>query len=113
MPHAELKFSSDLNMDVDALLRKVERIILSHDKGSGECKGRAYPTDIFHHSHCLLEISMLPKTHRNPAFTKALLRDLETELRRHLDQRCFLSLGIRYSDENYVTTEHVPQESQV
>ncbi len=108
MPHAELKFSSDLNLDTEALLRDVERVILSHDAGSGECKGRAYPTDNFHHSHCLLNVSMLSKTHRNSAFTKALLRDLEAKMGQHLHQRCFLSLGIQYSDENYITTEHVP-----
>lgn len=109
MPHAELKYSSDLNLDAEALLRDVERIILAHDAGSGKCKGRAYPADNFNHSHCLLNVSMLSKTHRDSVFTKALLRDLEAEMSRHLHQICFLSLGIQYSDENYITTEHVPQ----
>jgi hypothetical protein len=108
MPHAELKYSNDLHLDAEALLRDVERVILIHDADSGECKGRAYPTDIFHHSHCLLHVSMLSKPHRDSVFTKALLRDLKAEMGLHLRQQCFLSLGIQYSDDNYLTTEHIP-----
>jgi hypothetical protein len=52
---------------------------------------------------------MLTKPHRDSTFTKALLRDLEAEMGRHLRKNCFLSLGIQYSDENYTTTEYVPQ----
>lgn len=108
MPHAELKYSSDLNLDAEALLRGVEQVILAHDAGSGQCKGRAYPTDIFNHSHCLLEVSMLTKAHRDTSFTQALLQDLKAEMGKHLKQKCFISLGIQYSDENYITSEHVP-----
>lgn len=108
VPHAELKYSSDLELDTDALLRGVEQVILRHDAGAGECKGRAYPADNHYHSHCLLNVSMLTKPHRDSAFTKALLLDLEAEMGRHLRHQCFLSLGIQYSDDNYVTTEYVP-----
>jgi len=45
MPHAELKYSIDLDLDAEALLRCVEQVILRHDANSGECKGRAYPAD--------------------------------------------------------------------
>jgi hypothetical protein len=109
MPHAELKYSIDLDLDAVALLRCVEQIILRHDANSGECKGRAYPADEYHHSHCLLNVSMLSKSHRDKAFTNALLLDLEAELCRHLRKQCFLSLGIQYSDNNYITTAYVPE----
>lgn len=108
MPHAELKYSSDLDLDATALLREIEETILRHDAGAGECKGRAYPSAIHHHTHLLLDVSMLTKSHRDDAFTKALLADLEISLRKHLMQPCFLSFGIRYSDENYITTSHQP-----
>jgi len=108
MPHAELKFSSDLGIEAEALLRGVEQVILRHDAESGDCKGRAYPAAIHQHNHCLLEVSMLTKPHRDAVFTRALLQDLEAEMKKHLTERCFLSLGIRYSDDNYVTTEHIP-----
>ena len=108
MPHAELKYSNDLTFDAKAALLGIERVIQDHDAGSGECKGRAYPARDFHHTHCLLEVSMLTKSHRTPAFTQTLLADLKAELQRHLNVQCFVSLGIKYSDENYITTEHVP-----
>jgi hypothetical protein len=108
MPHVDLKFSSDLNFDATALLRAVEQTIQRHDAGSGECKGRAYPAAHFNHTHCLLELSMLTKPHRDSAFTQSLLADLKAEMERHLNQPCHLSLGIQYSDENYITTKHTP-----
>lgn len=108
MPHAELKYSSDLTLNAPALLRGIEQVIQRHDAGSGECKGRAYPTDIYHHSHCLLHVSMLTKAHRDNTFTQALLEDLKAEMKKHLRQKCFLSLGIAYSDDNYITTDHQP-----
>ncbi|RYG90619.1 hypothetical protein EU803_11485 [Loktanella sp. IMCC34160] len=108
MPHAELKYSADLNIDAPAVLRGIEQLILRHDGGAGACKGRAYPAAAFHHTHCLLTLSMLTKPHRDHAFTQALLADLRAELGRHLNQRCALSVGIQYSDDAYWTGEHIP-----
>lgn len=109
MPHAELKFSDNLKLDAISLLRAIEATIQRHDAGSGECKGRAYPAADFHHTHCLLDVSMLTKPHRDDAFTQSLLADLKADMERHLSQPCHLSLGIHYSGENYITTKHTPQ----
>ncbi len=105
MPHAELKYSSDLDFDPVALLADIEATILEHDDGSGACKGRAYPAGQFHHTHCLLNVSMLTKAHRDAAFTQRLLKSLDATLRRHVRQSCFLSLGITYTDETYLTSQ--------
>lgn len=108
MPHAELKYSSDLTFDAAALLREIEQVIQAADAGSGDCKGRAYPADTYHHTHCLLSLSMLTKPHRDTAFTKALLARLEAAMCKHISHPCFLSLGIDYTTEAYVTTRHDP-----
>ena len=84
MPHAELKYSSDLRIDAVAILADVEQMILRHDAGSGDCKGRAYPSDQYHHSHLILQISMLTKPHRDEAFTAALMADLEQVVKVHI-----------------------------
>lgn len=110
MPHAELKFSSDLDIDAEAVLKEIEQVILTHDGGAGACKGRAYPCDHFHHTHCLVELSLLSKPHRGAEFTKALLRDIEACLKRNLKQACALSYGIKYSDDYYVTGMHAPND---
>ncbi len=109
MPHAELKYSNDLEIDTKSLLCDVEATILQHDDGSGECKGRGYPSAEFHHSHCLLSISMLTKAHRDEAFTQALIKDLEQLLKSYLPKRCYYSLGINYSSATYITSEYVPE----
>ncbi len=107
MPHAELKFSSDLIFDAPALLREVEATVQAMDSDAGACKGRAYPTDQAHHPHVLLEVCMLPKTHRDAAFQQALLADLRGVLKSHIAQSCHMSLGIRFSDDAYITGTHV------
>ena len=106
MPHAELKYSSDLKINAVAILADIEQMILQHDAGSGECKGRAYPTDYFHHSHMILEISMLTKPHRDDAFTAALMEDLEQLVKAHIPQSCYFSLVIAYNKGAYATNFH-------
>jgi hypothetical protein len=106
MPHAELKYSSDLNIDAPAMLREIEAVILEHDGGAGECKGRAYPTDLYHHTHIAMSVSLLPKAHRDAAFLQALLDDLEHRLKSRISQPCAFSLGLNFSGAAYVTNMH-------
>jgi len=107
MPHAELKYSGDLEIDSDDIFKVIENTIQAHDSGSGDCKCRAYPTDQFHHTHLLVTVSLLTKAHRDEAFTKRLMQDLETEVKKRLPQRCFFSLSLEYSSNYYVTNEHI------
>lgn len=106
MPHAELKYSSDLNIDAEAILAEVEAVIQRHDAGSGACKGRAYPSVLFQHSHLILEVSVLPKAHRDSGFMNALLVDLESAVKAKIAQPCAFSAEIRFSGEYYVTNQH-------
>ena len=106
MPHAELKYSADLDLDAAAILAAVERVIQRHDAGSGECKGRVYPAAVFHHTHVILSLSLLTKPHRDEAFTRALLTDVEQAVKAMIGQRCFFSLALDYSDAYYVTNVH-------
>lgn len=108
MPHVELKYSSDLRIDAGKMMALVEERINAHDPKAGECKGRAYPTDQFHHTHLLVEVGMLTKPHRDAAFTAAVRDDLERSIKACLSQRCYFSLGISYSDDVYITNEFVP-----
>ena len=106
MPHAELKYSSDLEIDAKAILAEIEAAILEHDSGAGACKGRAYPADQFHHTHIAINVALLTKPHRDEAFSKALLADLETRIKAQLPQPCEFSLGLSYSTPFYVTCFH-------
>ncbi|GAA6195745.1 hypothetical protein [Pseudophaeobacter sp.] len=103
MPHAEIKYSSDLQLDSAAILAEIETIILRHDGGAGACKGRAYPTDEFHHSHVTVSVSLLVKPHRDAAFSAALLSALEQAVSAMLPRPCEFSFGLHYSTPHYVT----------
>ena len=109
MPHAELKYSSDLQIDANAILQSIETTILAHDPGSGDCKGRAYPADIYHKTHISVSLSLLTKPHRDESFTRRLMDDIEHVIKRQIYQRCFFSLSLNYSDSYYVTNDHDPE----
>ena len=107
MPHADLHYSSDLQIDASAILREIEMIILKHDGDAGVTKGRAYPAEIFNHTHLKLTAALLAKPHRGAAFTAALQADLREAMAAHLPRPCWLSIDIVYSGPGYLTEELV------
>ena len=103
MPHAELKYSTDLDIDAGEILTQVEAMILRHDAGSGDCKGRAYPAAASHHRHVILEVSLLAKPHRDAGFVAALKSDLAAMLAGHLPRPCWVSVNLSFSGPCYHT----------
>lgn len=108
MPHAEIKYSNDLNLPLGAMFERIEQIINQHDPGAGACKGRAYAAANYHHSHVLVEVSLLAKPSRGAAFTAALIEDVEAGVKKLINQPCAFSLLISYSPATYVTNMHRP-----
>ena len=106
MPHAELKFSSDLRIDAVAILADIEQTLLRHDAGSGDCKWRAYSTDHYHHSHLIQQISLLTKPHRDEAFAAGLMVDLEQMVKTRIPKSCFFSFALGLNKGAYVTNFH-------
>ena len=106
MPHAEIKFSSDLQINFKELFSAIETTINEHDSSAGVCKCRAYPSQIYLHTHILVTVSMLTKSHRDEVFTKKLSDDLETEIKKHLKQDCYFSFLLEYNPTQYVTNSH-------
>jgi len=103
MPHADLFYSSDLEIDAPALLREIEAIILAHDDGAGDTKGRAYPASEFHHTNMKVALSLLPKPHRGAAFIAALQKDIVAAVAAHLPRPCWLSVDVGFSGQGYHT----------
>ena len=106
MPHAEIKYSSDLNIDAVAILEEIEATILNHDGGAGACKGRAWTVDQYHHSHIIVTVSLLPKAHRDAVFLQTLLADLEQRTKARITQPCAFSMELTFSGPAYVTNMH-------
>ena len=101
MPQADLKYSSDLGLDALALMADIQTLIARHDSGAGQCKARAYPADIFQHSHFVLELAILRKPHRDQAFRDALLDDLAILVDKYLPSGTERAVELRFSGEDY------------
>jgi len=108
MPHAEIKYSTDLTIDPTAILAAIESVILNHDSGAGDCKGRGYPTSHFHHSHVHISVALLAKPHRDEAFFKALLSKLETRVKEMIPEQCYISLELNLLSAFYAAGPHKP-----
>ena len=106
MPQADIRYSNDLDLDCEKLLSGIEATIKKHDQSSGACKGRGYQADHFHHTHIYVNLAMLPKAHRDKAFTDALIKSLEEMIKSHLTQSCHFSLNVEYTGEGYITNFH-------
>ncbi|MEO0391492.1 MAG: hypothetical protein AAF218_11215 [Pseudomonadota bacterium] len=105
MPHAELKYSAGLDLDAAQILRAVEDVLQARDPGSGDCKGRAYPAPQWHHHNVLLDISMLPKAHRDADWLAALRADLVGRIAPMVPRPCWLSIELRFSGAHYYTEQ--------
>ena len=103
MPHCELSYSGDLDIDPGHILRRIEQVILRHDPEAGDTKGRAYPAAVFHHTHMKAVLSLLAKPHRGAAFTAALQSDVFDLLAAELPRPCWLSVDLQYSGTGYRT----------
>ena len=103
MPHAEIFYSPELDIDTKALLVAIEAVILNHDDGTGDCKGRAYRADIAHHTHMKVVISLLPKPHRGAKFVADLQAGIYQTIADVLPRPCWLSVDITFSGSGYRT----------
>ncbi|MEM6373402.1 MAG: hypothetical protein AAF727_11570 [Pseudomonadota bacterium] len=103
MPHCELHFTSDLDIDVPAILHEVEAIILSHDPEAGKTKRRAYPAPQFLHTHFKATLSLLSKPHRDAQFVAGLQRDVVAAISSYLPRPCWMSVDITFSTPHYHT----------
>lgn len=108
MPQADLKYSADLDLDGKTLLAAIEAEIDALDQSAGTCKGRAERVEEFHHSHVFLTVQLLPKPHRDEAYSQRLLVALDALLARHLTQPCAISVRLAYSLVPYSSRVLVP-----
>lgn len=106
MPHVEIKYSDNLNINVEIIFDDVESIINEKDASAGECKSRAYPCSQYKYSHILVTVSLLTKPHRDKAFTQSLSLEIEKAIKVHLQQSLYFSLNIEYSQDYYTTNIH-------
>jgi 5-carboxymethyl-2-hydroxymuconate isomerase len=107
MPHIEIKYSDNLEIDTLKVFDAIEKVINENDNNAGECKSRAYPCSQYKYSHIIVIVSLLTKPHRDEAFTKKLSEEIETIIKSYLNQSAYFSLSIEYSKPYYTTNIHL------
>ncbi|AKS45495.1 hypothetical protein SAMN05444287_0591 [Octadecabacter temperatus] len=105
MPQADLKYSSDMDIDAEGLLAEIEAVIGDFDSGAGKCKGRAYPAASYQHSHVFLTVQVLEKPHRDDVFMQTLLEKLTNTVDKHIKQACSRSVSVDFLPKYYATGE--------
>ena len=101
MPQADLKYTADLKLDAPKLMADIETLMTRHDSGAGAVKARAYPAEIFQHTHFLLELVILNKQHRDAAFRKALVDDLAILVDSHLPKGTERAVELTFASDDY------------
>lgn len=104
MPQIDLKYSADLTLDTDEIFQAIEALLGEMDASAGACKCRAYPATDFLQTHALLEVKVLPKAHRDELFMQGCLNQLETLMKTHLPEGCYLAIEVGFSGAFYLTT---------
>lgn len=104
MPHVEIKYSDNLDINVQEIFDCIETKINQIDPLAGDCKSRAYPANNYKHTHVLINITMLKKDYRDDKFTQLLIKSLVDGVKSLIKFKCYFSLNLEYSGGNYITT---------
>ena len=108
MPHADIKCTTDLDIDVRSLMLNIEEIILQLDPGSGACKGRVIRIDEYHHSHLNIELRMFAKKERDVEFSKQLISRVDQKAKSLMQSAAHVTVKLEFSPVTYVTGFHDP-----
>lgn len=105
MPHVEIKYSDNIELNINSLFDAIETTINELDSSAGMCKSRAYPAVNYKHTHIMIDVWLLSKPHRNQTFNRTLLEKLQKVIRNQAPENCYVSLQLYYRDTNYRTME--------
>ncbi len=101
MPQIDVKYSNDVDIDLESLFSTIAVSIADLDQHSGECKCRAYPTNTFQTSNVLINISLLKKPHRDEGFMNRLLERLNENCPEFIASKCAFSIQIKFLSPYY------------
>ncbi len=103
MPHADIKYTSDIQIDVKTLMSDIEEIILDLDPTSGACKGRALKVDEYHHSHINIEIRLFATKHRDSTLLNELMDRVESRAKSLLKKAAHVTVKLEFTPLTYLT----------
>lgn len=108
MPHADIQYTADIQIDVKTLLSDIEEIILDLDPNSGACKGRALKVDEFHHSHVNIEIRLFATKHRDIILLNKLINRVDRRAKLLLKKAAHVTVKLEFTPLTYLTGFYDP-----
>lgn len=87
MPSLDVKYTADLDLDLQDIFKTFEDKIKAADAGTGACKARGYKAEDFQYSHVYIELALLTKELRDEAWTLKLEDELEAYLVSQIEKR--------------------------
>ncbi len=109
MPHADIKCTTDLDIDVKTLMLDIEEIILQLDPNSGVCKGRVIRIDEYHHSHLNIELRMFASKERDVEFSNQLVSKVDQKAKLLMKSAGHVTVKLEFSPVTYLTGFHEPK----
>ena len=108
MPHADIKCTTDLEIDLKTLMLDIEEIILQLDPSSGVCKGRVVRIDEYHHSHLNIELRMFATKERDVQFSNQLISGVDHIAKSLMKTAAHVTVKLEFSPVTYLTGFHDP-----
>ena len=109
LPHADIKCTTDLDIDVKTLMSNIEEIILQLDPNSGVCKGRIIRIDEYHHSHLNIELRMFASKERDVAFSNQLISRVDQKAKSLMKSAAHVTVKLEFSPVTYLTGFYDPK----
>jgi hypothetical protein len=108
MPHVDIKYTSDIQIDLQTLMSDIEEIILDLDPTSGACKGRAQGIDEYHHSHINIEVRMFATKHRDIGLLNELINRIDRRAKSALKKGAHVTVKLDFTPVTYLTGFYDP-----
>ena len=98
MPPADIKCTTDVDIDVKTLMSDIEKIILQLDPNSGVCKGRFMRIDEYHHSHLNIELRMFASKERDVEFSNQLISRVDQKAKLLMKSAAHVTVKLEFGD---------------
>ena len=108
MPHADIKYTADIQIDLKTLMSDIEEIILDLDPTSGACKGRALKVDEYHHSHINIENRLFATKHRDIDLLNEIINRIDARAKSLLQRAAHVTVKLVFTPLTYLTGFYNP-----
>ena len=108
MPHADIKYTSDIQIDLKILMSDIEKIILDLVPTSGACKCRALKVDEYHHSHINIEIRLFATKNRDIDLLNELINRVDSRAKSSLEKAAHVTVRLEFTPVTYLTGFYDP-----